>query len=135
LVKAVGATHDLDEDGAVAYLQLLALPDPTTKNMRLWNDWTAGRLKKALTALTARELVIAAKRSRAGRGHFLPGGWVEKKTPHLPFETWKLPFYGLAGFSVPLPFEAVLPLAPLHRVFERAWARVEAGDPPAYEKV
>ena len=103
--------------------------------MRLWNGWTAGRLKKALGALTARELVIEAKRARAGRSHFLPGGWIEMKTPHLPFESWKKPLYGLAGFSVPLPFEAVLPLAPIHLLFERAWARVQAGDSPAYEKV
>ena len=100
----------------------------------MWNRWKTARLKKAWAALAAKDLVIEAKRARAGRNHFLPGGWVKKSsTPYLPYETWKQPLYGITAEREPL--EAYLPLEPLHDLFARAWARVQGGDKPEYEEV
>lgn len=137
LVAAVAKARGLSEDAAVLYLQTLALTGPTTRAVRTWNDWTPARHKAATTALVAAGLVLAAKRARAGREIFLPGGWEELKAPDLPIETWKLPLYGIprtpAGLQRPLG--RILPLRPLHELFEEAWARVERGDGPRYEEV
>ncbi len=138
LVEKVRAAHTLGEDAAVLYLQILALPDPTTANVKQWNGWTPARIKKALAELVAAGLVLEAKRARAGRKHFLPGGWEALKSPHLPLETWKLPLYGLTRNSegkVETPLALIVPLRPVHEVFEQAWERVEDGDAPRYEEV
>ncbi len=138
LVDEVRKARALGEDAAVLYLQTLALPDPTTANLRAWNGWTPARLKNAVVELAAAELVIEAKRPRAGRRHFLPGGWEALKSPHLPLESWKLPLYGLTRDSkgkIEAPLGLILPLEPVHQVFAAAWDRVEAGDVPRYEEV
>ena len=81
LVKRVGVAHDVDEDAAVMYLQLLALAAPTNKKLQLWNGWKPARIRKAGKNLVKRELIVEAKRARAGRSFFVPGGWEALSTP------------------------------------------------------
>ena len=134
LLAEAGATLGLSEDAARLYLQLLALLEPTDKLVRAVNGWTPARHRKAGAELQERDLVLAAKRSRAGRALFLPGEWTEvRKAPNLPFESWKRPLYGLSGTGSqvrsPLP-ERYLPTRPLPEIFTEAWQRVRAGDGP-----
>lgn len=130
-VAAVRAAHDLDEAAATLYLQLLTLPNPTKANIALWNGWKPAVYTGAIAALVDKKLVFEAKRARAGREHFLPGGWKEHRQGPLPLEVWKLPLYG--GENPPLG--GYLPLAPWGTLFARAWARVVAGDGPRYERI
>ncbi|MEW2623713.1 hypothetical protein [Streptomyces sp. NPDC048106] len=129
LVAEVAEAHGLGEDAAVLYLQLLALPDPTDRNRARWTGWRPARLKKARAELAATDLVVEAKRPRAGRTLFLPCGWRDLKSPALPVETWKEGLY-----PVP-PHQRAVPLLPVPELFARAWDRVRAGDAPAYEEL
>ncbi|WP_406443908.1 hypothetical protein OHB00_44995 [Streptomyces sp. NBC_00631] len=129
LVAEVAEAHGLGADAAVLYLQLLALPDPTDRNCARWTGWKPARLKKARAELAATALVVEAKRPRAGRTLFLPGGWRDLRAPALPLETWKEALYPVAGG------DRTLPLVPVREVFTRAWERVRAGDAPAYEQL
>ncbi|MFD5780854.1 hypothetical protein [Streptomyces sp. NPDC126933] len=118
----------LSEDAAALYLMLLALPDPTDRHQTEWTGWKPARLKKARTELAATDLVVEARRARAGRSLFLPGGWLEQPTPRLPSESWKtalLP-WELPGF--------VVPDRPVPEVYEAAWRRVVDGDAPGFEE-
>jgi hypothetical protein len=138
LLAEVKTTLALSEDAARLYLQVLALAEPTTSNLKKWNGWEAKRTKKAVAELVNRSLLMEAKRARAGRTFFLPGGWTVLKAPNLPLETWKLPLYGIVwqtGSTYEMPFNLVLPLQPHHLLFEQAWNRVKNGDPPGYEAV
>ncbi len=106
--------------------------------MQQWNDWKPGAWKKAVEALVAKGLVVEGKRPRAGREHFLEGGWEELSAPDLPLESWKIPLYGLTrneNGKLRAPFGQVLPLEPLHTLFAKAWARYAGGDRPALEAV
>lgn len=138
LVKSVAKQLTLSEDAAAYYLQILSLPDPTDRNVKLWNGWSTAQVKAVAKELVAAELVIAAKRSRAGRSVFLPGGWEALKSPLPPLETWKMPLFGMTrdhyGRAAP-PLSLILPLEPLHLLFARAWERVQSGDAPQYESV
>ncbi|MBD0670160.1 hypothetical protein [Streptomyces sp. CBMA156] len=129
LVAEVSRTHGLGEDAATLYLQLLALPDPTDRNAARWTGWKPARLKKARAELAATDLVLEAKRSRAGRGLFLPGGWQEAKSPALPAETWKAALYELHTHR-----PASVPLS-IPELFARAWQRTVDGDAPGYEEL
>ncbi|WNV88209.1 hypothetical protein [Umezawaea sp. Da 62-37] len=131
LVAQAAARFGLDEDAAALYLQLLALPDPTDANVARWTGWKPARLKKARAALAATDLVLTAKRARAGRTLFLPGGWLNLGSPHLPLESWKTPMFGITdrGWGVLSPRE------PVAALFARAWQRVVDGDTPAYEEL
>ncbi|WP_345589233.1 hypothetical protein [Streptomyces marokkonensis] len=129
LVTEVASAHGLGEDAATLYLQLLALPDPTDRNCARWTGWKPARLKKARAELTTTELVVDAKRSRAGRSLFLPCGWRDLKAPALPVETWKESLY-----PVREGIRAV-PLLPVPELFARAWGRVRAGEAPGYEEL
>lgn len=138
LVKKVMKACNLSDDGAAYYLQLLCLPNPTDKNVKIWNGWTPATLKKVVAELLDSEKVIEAKRPRAGRKVFLPGGWEALKAPHLPLETWKLPLfemhrdeYDRATPVLPL----IVPLQPVHSLFAAGWKRVTTGDEPRYEEV
>ncbi|MFJ8621475.1 hypothetical protein ACIRD3_01350 [Kitasatospora sp. NPDC093550] len=129
LVAEVSRTHGLGEDAAALYLQLLALPDPTDRNVARWTGWKPARLKRARAELAATDLVLEAKRSRAGRGLFLPGGWQEAKAPALPAETWKAALYELPTHR------PVLAQLPVPELFARAWQRTLDGDTPGYEEL
>lgn len=131
LVGEVAAKLGLDEDAAVLYLQLLALPDPTDANTARWTGWKPARLKAARAALAATDLVLTAKRARAGRSLFLPGAWWALDRPHLPFETWKAPMFGIADRIRGV----IVPRRPLADLFAHAWQRVLDGDTPAYEEL
>ncbi|MFK4071607.1 hypothetical protein [Streptomyces sp. NPDC029674] len=134
LIGAPGAVADavarfgLSEDAAVVYLMLLALPDPTDRRQAAWTGWKPARLKKARAELAATELVVEAKRSRAGRTLFLPGGWLDRKAPLLPVESWKVPLFPepSARFEVPE--------CPVPELYARAWRRVVDGEGPGYEE-
>ncbi|MFE6865102.1 hypothetical protein ACFVFS_00940 [Kitasatospora sp. NPDC057692] len=129
LVTEVAKTQELGEDAAVVYLQLLALPDPTDRNVARWTGWKPARLKKARAELLASGLVVEAKRARAGRTLFLPCGWQEAKAPGLPVEIWKAGLYALPTHH------AALPMLPVPELFARAWQRVTDGDAPGFEEL
>ncbi|EWC62242.1 hypothetical protein UO65_2421 [Actinokineospora spheciospongiae] len=131
LVAEVAGKFGLAEDAAVLYLQLLALPDPTDANTARWTGWKPARLRKARAALAETDLVLTAKRARAGRSLFLPGGWLPLGAPHLPLETWKAPMFGITG----KPDSAIVAREPAADLFTRAWRRVLDGDAPAYEEL
>ncbi len=141
VVAQVAERLGLGEDAATLYLQTLALPAPATKLVQTMNGWTAGQYKKAGAELLARKLVVEAKRERAGRALFLPGGWEALRAPMTPVETWKLPLLGAsrsADGALSHPFvnrAPLLPLRPIHEVFAAAWKRLEGGDAPRYEEV
>jgi hypothetical protein len=138
LVAKVKKKKKVSEDAAALYLQMLTLLWPTPKNVQTWNDWTPATYKKAAAELADAELILEAKRERAQRSFFLPGGWEALKAPHPPMETWKVPLYTTERTETgdPRPrFERFFAFDAPHVLFETAWARVEAGDPPRYEEV
>ncbi len=108
---------------------LLTLPDPTDRNCVRWTEWKPARVKKARAELAATDLVVEAKRSRAGRTLFLPCGWMERNAPALPLETWKEGLYPVVGGVRTMPHLSVPAL------FAAAWARVRGGDAPAFEEL
>lgn len=125
LVKEVAGKPGLSEDPAAYYLQLLALPDPTDRNVLACNGWKAPQLKAVQKALTEAGHVLAAKRERAGRPVFLPGGWLTNRPPSPPMETWKASLY--QGHK-----NLTLVTMPVAELFRAAWARVSSGDAPRY---
>ena len=129
LVTEVAAARGIGEDAASLYLQLLALPDPTDRQVARRTGWKPARLKKARVELAATDLVVEAARPRAGRTLFLPGGWHALKTPVLPLEVWK---DGLYTREFDHPIVPGLPAAELYR---RAWQRVLDGDAPGFEQL
>ncbi|MFF9686906.1 hypothetical protein [Streptomyces sp. NPDC014623] len=129
LVAEAAAALGLSADAAALYLMLLALPDPTDRNCVRWTGWKPARIKKARAELAATDLVVEAKRSRAGRTLFLPCGWLERGAPGLPLETWKERLYLVAGST------RTLPDVPVPELFATAWARARGGDAPAFEEL
>ncbi|MBK3558581.1 hypothetical protein JHN55_19025 [Streptomyces sp. MBT56] len=129
LVAEAAAALTLSEDAAALYLMLLALPDPTDRNCVRWTEWKPARIKKARAELAATDLVVEAKRSRAGRTLFLPCGWLERGAPGLPLETWKEGLYPVAGSA------RTLPHLPVPALYAAAWAQVRGGDAPAFEEL
>ncbi|GAB3895892.1 hypothetical protein GCM10029964_076470 [Kibdelosporangium lantanae] len=129
VVDEVADRHGLDRDSAALYLQLLALPDPTDKNVARWTGWKEARLRKARTTLVETNLVVTAKRSRAGRSVFLPGPWIALTSPHLPLEAWKARYFRFddQGRAVAV----LVPVGPVADLFHRAWQRVKDGDAPS----
>ena len=121
----------VDAQAATLYLQILALAEPTQKNVIVWNGWKPAEYKKAAEALAAKKLVVTGKRERAGREIFLPGGWEKRGGNDLPLESWKLALYAFPYGSI----GRLLPPKPPHQLFADAWARVEKGDAPRYEEV
>ncbi|MEO3788223.1 DNA-binding protein [Actinocorallia sp. B10E7] len=132
LVAEAGERYGLGADAATVYLMLLAMPDPTDKNTARWTGWKPARIKAARAELAATDLVVEAHRSRAGRSLFLPGGWSELKTPHLPMEEWKLPLYGLAAATTRPPLGVVVPFEPVADLYRRAWRRIVEDDMPRF---
>ncbi|MDJ1640595.1 hypothetical protein [Streptomyces pakalii] len=129
LVAEAADALALSADAAALYLMLLALPDPTDRNCVRWTEWKPARVKKARAELAATDLVVEAKRSRAGRTLFLPCGWLERGAPGLPLETWKEGLYPVAGSA------RTLPHLPVPALYAAAWARVRSGDAPAFEEL
>ncbi|MGW4625003.1 hypothetical protein [Streptomyces rubiginosohelvolus] len=129
LVAEAADALALSADAAALYLMLLALPDPTDRNCVRWTEWKPARIKKARAELAATDLVVEAKRSRAGRTLFLPCGWLERGAPGLPLETWKEGLYPVAGSA------RTLPHLPVPALYAAAWARVRGGDAPAFEEL
>jgi hypothetical protein len=134
LLPQVEARLGVSQEAAVLYLQMLALARPTTKNLQLWNGWEARQIKAAAAELVSQGLLLEAKRARAGREHFLPGGWEALKAPELPLETWKLPLYQLPTSPPAFLLNRVLSVRPLGLTFERAWQRIVQGDTPGYDE-
>ncbi|MFD5412128.1 hypothetical protein [Streptomyces nojiriensis] len=129
LVTRVAGELGVGADAAALYLQVAALASPTDRNVRRWNGWTAKRHKEVQAELLATGAVVEAKRARAGRTVFLPGEWTELKAPNLPLETVKLATHQVRPLwsnAVRAPFGRVLPTAPLHEMFARAWERRSA---------
>jgi hypothetical protein len=129
LVAEVAAAHGLSADAAALYLQLLALPDPNDRNVAAWTGWKPARLKAARAELAGTDLVVEGKRARAGRSLFLPGGWIARKAPLPPAETWKQPLV-LDGIG-----DAVTPVVPAPLLFGVAWQRVRDGDGPRFDEL
>ncbi|MFB4420392.1 hypothetical protein C5F59_004775 [Streptomyces sp. QL37] len=129
LVAEAADALGLSADAAALYLMLLALPDPTDRNCVRWTGWKPARVKQARAELAATDLVVEAKRSRAGRTLFLPCGWLERGAPGLPLETWKECLYPVAGST------RTLPHLPVPALFAAAWAQVRGGDAPAFEEL
>lgn len=134
LVAEVSGKTGLSADAATVYLQLLALPDPTDRNVARWTGWKPARLTAARKELAATDLVVQAKRSRAGRSLFLPGGWLALRSPHLPVERWKIPLLTLDEDGA-AALDVVVPLAALPRLFALAWQRVTSGDIPRFDEL
>jgi hypothetical protein len=127
LVAEVAGRHGIGGDAAALYLQLLALPNPADRKVAGWTGWKPARLKAARAELAGTDLVVAGKRARAGRSLFLPGGWVARKAPLPPMESWKLPLL-IGGLD-----DAVIAVAPAPLLFEVAWQRVRDGDGPRFD--
>jgi hypothetical protein len=126
LVDKVSKAKQLSREAAALYLQYLVLLRPTAKHLAEYSAWTPKQLAAAQAELVDKELLLEAKRERAGRGHFLPGGWEAYKAPLPPNESWKIAMY---------PRSKVIAQEPFHALFERAWKRIEDGDEPRYEEV
>jgi hypothetical protein len=94
--------------------------------VQAWNGWTAAALKKVRAELAATDLVVQAKRERAGRTLFLPGGWRPMKAPKLPLEGWKAGLYDISDPYLPITVLRTVP-----DLFRAAWQRIVAGDRPA----
>ncbi|QQM66927.1 hypothetical protein [Actinomyces weissii] len=136
VVAEVSRVLGLEQDPARYWLQLLALSDPTEARVQEWNGWTRAQRLAAGAPLLEQGLVIEAKRERAGRRLFLPGGWLEASRPHLPLEVWKAPFYDLSdGPRVTPNLGVVVPLTTMRRLFEDAWRRYQDGDRPGYTEL
>ena len=133
VVSEIAEAFRLSPDAATLGLQTLALIEPSTRNICLWNGWNSARYKKAASELVAAEIVIEAKRERAGRNIFLPGVWISPKPPDEPIEQWKLELYGAKSYasnSYWKPLKRLLPLRPIHEIFELAWTRIKERDHP-----
>ncbi|MEU6666075.1 hypothetical protein [Streptomyces sp. NPDC046727] len=127
LVEDCARTFGLGEDAASLYLMLLALPDPSDRNVKAWTGWKPSRFKEAEAELGASGRVVRAVRPRAGRSLFLPGAWQERKPPRLPIEASKLGLLPLAREHRSTSHLAAVPSAPLPVLFTRAWEGAAAG--------
>lgn len=142
LVATAADTFGVSEDAARYYLQLLAWPDPTDKNIRRWNSWKKADIVRAGDELVAAGKVVEGKRPRSGRSYFLPGGWVEKvdkSDGQLPIEVWKLPAFGIEQTGYNGEFEpqldiAVAPLPP-PEWFAACWERSQGDDAPQFAEL
>lgn len=139
LVEEAASALHVSENAAAYYLQLLAWPDPTDANVRRWNEWKKADITNAGAELIDAGVVVEAKRSRAKRKYFLPGGWTEGQPPHLPIETWKTEPFGIFKLGArskaePLLNVSVAPLPP-SEWFTACWERSQGEDAPQFEEL
>lgn len=132
LVTTVADHLHLPTDAAAYYLQLLALPQPTDRDVRQWNGWKPAQLRKAATTLLEAGLVVTDRRARAGRKVFLPGPWATGARKYVTaMEVWKAELLGCtlspdrSQVTTPPPLNQTLPT-----LFTTAWQRVAAGNGP-----
>jgi uncharacterized protein (TIGR02996 family) len=132
LVSAARAQFGISEDASILYLQLLALCDCSDKWLREVNGWTPTKHKKAVAELVAANLVDADKKPRANRNAALPGTWEKLRTPQPAIESWKLPLYDarVEEGALLAPLGRILPLRPVHQLFEAAWNEIASGRTP-----
>ena len=135
LVTEVAKELGAGEDAAAVYLMLLAMPDPTDRNTARWTGWKPARLKAARAELARTESVVEAVRARAGRSLFLPGAWLDVKSPHTPMESWKLPFFEGLLHDRGAVFGVLVPTEPAADLYGRAWQRLRDGDAPRFEEL
>ncbi|MEU8122691.1 hypothetical protein AB0C21_28610 [Spirillospora sp. NPDC049024] len=121
LVEECAETHRLGKDAAALYLMLLALPDPSDRNVKEWTGWKPARFKAAVAELGGSGLVLTATRARAGRSLFVDGAWREHKAPRLPVEGPKVRLLPLADEHRSLANMAAVPSGPVPDLFDRAW--------------
>lgn len=134
LVAEAAHEYGLGQDAATLYLALLAMPDPTDKNVTRWTGWKPARFKAARAELAATDLVVEATRTRAGRTLFLPGAWTDLGSPRVPLERWKVPSLDLiSGERAQLG--VIVPIEPAADLYGRAWRRVRDGDTPGFEEI
>ena len=133
-VASAAASCCISEDAARYFLQLLALPGPTDRNIGTWNGWGRAQRSRAGAELLQRGLVVEAKRPRAGRSLFLPGGWQEEKAPSFPLEEWKAPVFATARLGALFGHGGPqLPRVPGGQLFRETWERYASGDVPGRE--
>ncbi|MEY9930567.1 hypothetical protein ABH926_005214 [Catenulispora sp. GP43] len=135
LVTEVAKELGAGEDAAALYLMLLAMPDPTDRNTARWTGWKPARLKAARAELARTEAVVEAARARAGRSLFLPGAWVDIRSPHTPMEAWKLPFFEVLLHDRGAVAGVLVPTEPAADLYRRAWQRIGDGDAPRFEEL
>ncbi|GAA3513594.1 hypothetical protein FHR32_008305 [Streptosporangium album] len=134
LVSEAAREYGLGQDAAALYLTLLAMPDPTDKNVARWTGWKPARFKAARAELAATDLVVEATRTRAGRSIFLPGAWTDLGSPRVPLEQWKVSLLDLiSGGRAQL--EVIVPIEPAADLYGRAWRRLGGGDAPGFEEL
>ncbi|WP_436763065.1 DNA-binding protein [Streptosporangium sp. V21-05] len=134
LQSQVAGEYGLGQDAAALYLALLAMPDPTDKNVARWTGWKPARFKAARAELAATDLVVEASRTRAGRSLFLPGAWTELKAPNVPLERWKLPLFDLVAEESAV-LGVIVPAEPVADLYTGAWRRVRDGGVPRFEEL
>lgn len=132
LVPMAQEVLGVEVGAARLYLQMLALPDPTDKNIRRWNGWSLVELKEATVALLGVGALVGGKRPGAGRSAFLPCGWLDVEPPMPSIEAWKVDLLGLVPDGRG-PLGVTVPSVPISELFTNAWCRVSAGDGPRYE--
>lgn len=132
LVEEVAGVLAIPTESARYYLQLLALDEPTDRNIQTWNKWKKAERLEAVAPLLEKGLIIESKRTRAARSHFIPGGWLAATSPVRPMEEWKIPLFDViqAGRVVPVVEDLVLPSLPYPQLFQQAWERFVTGDKP-----
>lgn len=133
LVEIVRSTLQLDADAARFFLQVLTLVDCSDALVCEVNGWKKPFLTAVGSRLKQRGLVTDEKRARSQRTFTLPGPWDAYKPPHPAIERWKLELYEARVDEKLLeaPLGRLLPLRPLHELFEQAWARWNANRPAA----
>jgi hypothetical protein len=121
LVARVADQLGIEHDTAALYLQLLAMPHPSDKNVRAWNGWSATAHKTAAAELVAKGLVAEEKRPKAGRGVVLPGGWRKARSQPgtRPIEDWKTELLTELGLDEDDDWPAIS----LPELFAAAWKK------------
>ena len=107
IVAEVAARLGIPEDPTRYWLQLLALHNPTDTNIALWNGWRKAERERAAAPLLEKDLIVRAKRARAGRSSSSPSGSWEDGGQTCARGTFPVPARRLAGGENPhLPMES-----------------------------